>query len=129
MVFECTNSHMVHFSLAVDSGFHLAVCNRARPWWHKAGNPNPQAMDQYWSVAYWEPGCTTEGKPASKTKTIPTVHSVEKLYSKKLTPSTVQPIGKTIASTIWTFVGKMISLLFNMLSCLSQLFFQGANVF
>ena len=33
--------------------------------------------------------------------------------------------GRIIALTIWTFVGKIMSLLFNMLS-LSQLFFQGS---
>ena len=37
--------------------------------------------------------------------------------------------GKTIALTIWTFVGKVISLLFNMLSRLVIIFFQGASVF
>ena len=37
--------------------------------------------------------------------------------------------GKTIALTRWTFVGKVISLLFNTLSRLSWLFFQGASVF
>ena len=36
--------------------------------------------------------------------------------------------GKTIALIRWTFVGKVISLLFN-ICYLSQLFFQGANVF
>ena len=36
--------------------------------------------------------------------------------------------GKTIALTRWTFVGKVMSLLFNMMSR-SKLFFQGANVF
>ena len=35
--------------------------------------------------------------------------------------------GKTIALTRWTFVGKVMSLLFNMLSW-SELFFQGARV-
>ena len=37
--------------------------------------------------------------------------------------------GKIIALTIQTFVCKMMSLLFNMLSDLSQLFFQRASVF
>ena len=37
--------------------------------------------------------------------------------------------GKTIALTRWTFVGKMMSLLFNMLSRLVIAFFQGASVF
>ena len=40
--------------------------------------------------------------------------------------------GKTIGLIRWTFVGKVMSLLLNMLSrfnMLSQLFFQGANVF
>ena len=37
--------------------------------------------------------------------------------------------GKTIALTRWTFFGKVIFLLFNMLSSWSQVFFQGASVF
>uniref|UniRef100_A0AC11EF55 Uncharacterized protein n=1 Tax=Ovis aries TaxID=9940 RepID=A0AC11EF55_SHEEP len=37
--------------------------------------------------------------------------------------------GKTIALTRWTFVSKVMSLLFNMLSMLAIAFFQGASVF
>ena len=37
--------------------------------------------------------------------------------------------GKTIALMIQTFVGKVTSLLFNMLSRFVIAFFQGANVF
>ena len=37
--------------------------------------------------------------------------------------------GKTIALTIWTFVGKVMSLLFNMLSRLVRTYFQGASIF
>ena len=37
--------------------------------------------------------------------------------------------GKTIALTKWTFVGKVMSLLFNMLSRLVIAFLQGANIF
>ena len=37
--------------------------------------------------------------------------------------------GKTIALTMWTFVGKVMSLLFNMLSRLVITFFQGTRVF
>ena len=37
--------------------------------------------------------------------------------------------GKTISLTRWTFVGKVISLLFNMLSRLVITFFQGVSVF
>ena len=37
--------------------------------------------------------------------------------------------GKTIALTRWTFVGKVMSLLFNMLSRLVIVFFPGASVF
>ena len=37
--------------------------------------------------------------------------------------------GKTLASTRWTFVGKLMSLLFNMLSRFMIVFFQGASVF
>ena len=37
--------------------------------------------------------------------------------------------GKTISLTIWTFVGKVMSLLFNMLSRFVRVFFQAASVF
>ena len=37
--------------------------------------------------------------------------------------------GKTIALTGWTFASKIMSLPFNMLSILSQLFFRGASIF
>ena len=37
--------------------------------------------------------------------------------------------GKTMALTRWTFVGKVMSLLFNMLSRLVITFFQGASIF
>ena len=37
--------------------------------------------------------------------------------------------GKTIALTRWTFVGKVMSLFFNMLSRLVRTFFQGVSVF
>ena len=37
--------------------------------------------------------------------------------------------GKTIALTVWTFVGRVMSLLFNALSSLSWLSFQGTRVF
>ena len=37
--------------------------------------------------------------------------------------------GKTIALTRWTFADKVMSLLFNMLSRLAILFFQGVSVF
>ena len=37
--------------------------------------------------------------------------------------------GKAIALTMWPFIGKVMSLLFNMLPRLSWLFFQGASVF
>ena len=37
--------------------------------------------------------------------------------------------GKTIALTSWNFVGKVMSLLFNMLSRLITTFFQGASLF
>ena len=37
--------------------------------------------------------------------------------------------GKTIAFTVWTFVGKVMSLLFNTMSRFVIAFFQGASVF
>ena len=49
------------------------------------------------------------------------------LYGPTLTPP-YMPTGKTIALTIWTFVGKVMSLLFNMLS-MFVIAFQGASIF
>ena len=37
--------------------------------------------------------------------------------------------GKTLAFTIWTFVGKLMSLLFNMLSGVGHSFFRGTSAF
>ena len=37
--------------------------------------------------------------------------------------------GKTIGLTMWTFVGKVKSLLFNMLSRFVIVFFQGGSIF
>ena len=37
--------------------------------------------------------------------------------------------GKTIAMTIWTFVGNVMSLLFNIMSRFVIAFLQGASVF
>ena len=42
---------------------------------------------------------------------------------------TYMTAGKTIDLTVWTFVSKVMALLFNMLSRLVKLFFQGASVF
>ena len=53
-------------------------------------------------------------------------------YSAFLIVQVSQPYmstGKTIALTRWTFIGKAMSLLFNMLSRLIITFFQGASVF
>ena len=49
------------------------------------------------------------------------------LYSPTLT--SILDYWKTIALIRWTLVGKVMSLLFNMLSSLIITFFQGANVF
>ena len=48
------------------------------------------------------------------------------LYCPALTYMTT---GKTTALTVWTFVRKVMPLLFNMLSRFALLFFQGASVF
>ena len=51
-------------------------------------------------------------------------HTIQKINSAVLSPpngptlTSVHDTGKTIALTIWTFVGKVMSLLFNMLSSL-----------
>jgi len=37
--------------------------------------------------------------------------------------------GKTVALTVWTFVGKVMSLLFNTLSRFAIAIFQGASIF
>ena len=44
-------------------------------------------------------------------------------------PTPYMTTEKTIALTIWTFVNKVLSLFFNMLSRFSIAFFQGASVF
>ena len=49
------------------------------------------------------------------------------LYSPILT--SIQDIGKTIALVLWTFAGKVMSLLFNMLYSFVIVFFQGANIY
>ena len=49
------------------------------------------------------------------------------LYSPILT--SIQDIGKTIALVLWTFAGKVMSLLFNMLSTFAIISIQGASIF
>ena len=72
------------------------------------------------------PRDSQESSPTSQFKSINS-SALSFVYSPTL--SSIHDHGKTIALTMWSFVGKVMSLVFNTLSGLSCLFFQGANVF
>ena len=72
------------------------------------------------------PRDSQESSPIPQSKSINSL-ALSFLYSPPLNPYMIA--GKTIALTMWTFVGKVMSLLFNMLSRLVKLFFQGTSVF
>ena len=76
--------------------------------------------------AYAKLGSSLRSPPTSQFKSInSSVFSF--LYGPTLT--SIPTTGKTIALTRWTFVGKVMSLLLNMLSSLVIVFFQGTSVF
>ena len=69
---------------------------------------------------------TLKSSPTSQFKSTNSL-ALSFLYS--LTLTSIHNYCKTIVLTRWTFVGKVMSLLFNMLSRLIKLFFQGASIF
>ena len=77
----------------------------------------------------WSPGSPRDSQESSPTPQFESINSLalSLLYSPALTSH--MTTGKTIALTIWTLVGKVISLLFNMQSKFVIAFFQGASVF
>ena len=66
-------------------------------------------------------------KDSDMTDWLSLTHSLSLLYGSTLTYT--HDYWKIVASTRWTFVGKVISLLFNTLSSFVLHFFQGTNVF
>ena len=78
----------------------------------------------------WFPCCLRDSQESTPALQFESINSLalRLLYSIQLShPHTI--IGKTIALTIQTFVGKVMSLLFNMLFRFVIIFFQGASVF
>ena len=69
---------------------------------------------------------TLNSSPTSQFKSINPL-ALSFLYS--LTLTSIHDYWKTIALTRWTFVGKVMSLFFNMPPRLVKLFFQGASTF
>ena len=70
------------------------------------------------------PRDSQESSPAPQFKSINS-SALSFLYSPTLTP--IHDYGKTIALTRWTFVGKVMFLLFNMLSSLVKAFLPRSN--
>ena len=71
----------------------------------------PLGLTGFWSP--WGPRDSQEPSPIPQFESINSL-VLSLLYGPTLT--SVQTTGKTIALTIWTFVGKVMSLFFNMLS-------------
>ena len=77
----------------------------------------------------WSPCCTRDSQESSPAPQFRILNSLvlSLLYGPTLT--WVHDYTKTIALTIWAFVSKVIYLLFNRLSSLSWLSFQGTSIF
>ena len=88
---------------------------------------------QDWSPLGWTGWLTLQSKGLSRVFSNTTVQKHQffgaqlSLYVQLSHP--YMTTGKTIALTRWTFVGKVMSLLFNMLSRLVIISFQGASIF
>ena len=65
------------------------------------------------SYSIWSPCCPTDSQESSPTSQFKTINS---LVLSLLYGLTLTSVHKSIALTIWTFVGKAMSLLFNVLS-------------
>ena len=95
---------------------------------------------QDWSPLGWTVGSPCSPRDSQESSPTPQFKSINSLalsflYSPTLIYSPYMTTGKSIALTKWTFIGKVMSLLFNMLSRLliaflprSKLFFQGAKI-
>ena len=86
-----------------------------------------------WSPSEWTGWISLQSKGLSRVFSNTTVQKHQffgaQLSSQSNSHIHTWPQGKTIALTRWTLVGKVISLLFNMLSGLDIIFFQGVSVF
>ena len=62
------------------------------------------------------PSCRRDSQKSSPTPQFKSIHSLVLSFLSSPTPHPYMTIGKTTALTRWTFAGKVMSLLFNMLS-------------
>ena len=78
----------------------------------------------------WSPCCPRNSQESCPTH-FKSINSLvfSLLYGPTLTSILISTTGKTIALTLWTFVNKVMSLLFNMLSRFFIAFFQSASIF
>ena len=88
---------------------------------------------QDWSPLGWTSWISLQSKGLSRVFSNTTVQK-HQFFSTQLSSQSNSHIpymttGKTIALTRWTFVGKVMSLFFNMLSRLVITFFQGVSIF
>ena len=105
-----------------ESAFH----NRWPKYWSFSFNINPSMNTQDWSPSGWTDWISLQSKGLSTVFSNTTVQKHQFFVTEhSLWPRSYiyMTIGKTIALTIWTFVGKVMSLLFNMLSRLVIIFF------
>ena len=77
----------------------------------------------------WSPCCPRDSQEYSPTPQFKSIKSLVLSFLHSPTLTSLHDYWKNIALTIPTFVGKAMSLLFNTLSRLSQVSFQGASVF
>ena len=101
-------------------------------YWSFSFNINPSNELQDWCPLWWTGWISLQSKGLSS---LPQHHSSKVSIFQRIAFFTVQlshpymTTGKTIALTRWTFVGKKMSLLFNMLSRLVITFLQGVSAF
>ena len=88
-------------------------------YWSFSFNISPSKNTQDWSPLAWTGGSPCSPRDSHESSPTPQIKSINSsalsfLYSPNTHP--YMTTGKTIALTKWTFVGKVMSLLFNMLS-------------
>ena len=76
----------------------------------------------------WSPYSSRDSQESSPTSQFESINFQPSAFVMVQLSHLYMTTGKTIALTIWTFVGKVMALLFNTLSRFVIAFFQGANV-
>ena len=76
----------------------------------------------------WSPYSSRDSQESSPTSQFESINFRPSAFVMVQLSHLYMTTGKTIALTIWTFVGKVMALLFNTLSRFVIAFFQGANV-